>query len=123
MKKLLLISFFIPILVFAQQSRGYNMRPLNVPIGNLNKSNVILIDDMPRYIWHRGCGPTALGMIVGFYDLHGFYDLYDDSTLLQTNNINMLIASNEHYDDYSLPQDYYPNLLQDISETGYSSSE
>jgi len=118
MKQLLLISFFIPTLVFAQQSRGYNMRPLNVPIGNLNKSNVDLIDDMPTYIWHRGCGPTALGMIVGFYDLHGFYDLYDDSTFLQTNNINMLIASNEHYYDYSLPQDYYPNLLQDISETG-----
>ena len=118
MKKLILILFFVPNLVFTQQSRGYNVRPLNVPIGSINKSNVVLIDDIPSYTWHRGCGPTALGMIVGFYDIHGFYDLYDDSTLLQTNNINMLIASDEHYYDYSLPQDYYPNLLQDISEAG-----
>ena len=65
----------MPTLVFTQQSRGYNMRPLNVPIGNVNKSNVVLIDHVPTYIWHRGCGPTALGMIVGFYDLHGFHDL------------------------------------------------
>ena len=94
------------------------MRPLNVPIGNLNKSNVVLIDDMPTYIWHRGCGPTALGMIVGFYDLHGFYDLYDDSTLLQTNNINMLIASMNimmiiHYHRI-ITQIYYKTYLKQV---------
>ena len=58
-------------------------------------------------------------MIIGYYDLHGFYDLHlHDSALLQTNNINTLILYDQHYNDYSLPEDYYPNLLQDISETG-----
>ena len=51
MKKLLLMLFFLPSLVFAQQSRGYNLRPLNVPLGNINKSNVVLIDNIPSYIW------------------------------------------------------------------------
>ena len=46
MKKLLLILFFVPTLVFAQQSRGDNVRPLNVPIGSINKNNVVLIDDI-----------------------------------------------------------------------------
>ena len=85
---------------FGQQSRGYDVRPLEVPIGNINKSNAVLISDIPAYIWHRGCGPTALGMIIGYYDLHGYYDLFYDSTIVQTNNINMEIASEDHYNDY-----------------------
>jgi hypothetical protein len=104
--------------VFGQQSRGYDVRPLDVPIGNINKNNTVLISDIPTYIWHRGCGPTALGMIIGYYDLHGYYDLFSDSTIVQTNNIDMSIASEDHYNDYSLPLDYYPNLLQDNSELG-----
>ena len=118
MKNKLIIFFFIPLLVFGQQSRGYDVRPLDVPIGNLNKNNTVLISDIPTYIWHRGCGPTALGMIIGYYDLHGYYDLFSDSTIVQTNNIDMSIASDDHYNDYSLPLDYYPNLLQDNSELG-----
>ena len=118
MKKLLLILLCLPLIGFGQQSRGYNTRPLDVPIGNIKKNNTVLISDIPTYIWHRGCGPTALGMIIGYYDLHGFDDLFQDSNSIQTNDINMLIASDEHYSDYSLALDYYPNLLQDISETG-----
>ena len=118
MKNKLIILFFVPLLVFGQQSRGYDVRPLDVPIGNLNKNSTVLISDIPTYIWHRGCGPTALGMIIGYYDLHGYYDLFSDSTIVQTNNIDMSIASDDHYNDYSLPLDYYPNLLQDNSELG-----
>ena len=99
---------------FGQQSRGYEKRPLGVPLGNTTKNNSVLISDVPSYIWHRGC----LGMIIGYYDLHGFDDLFQDSTLVQTNDINMSIASEDHYNDYSLPLDYYPNLLQDSSELG-----
>jgi len=118
MKNTLIILFFVPLLVCGQQSRGYDVRPLDVPIGNINKNNTVLISDIPTYIWHRGCGPTALGMIIGYYDLHGYYDLFSDSTIVQTNNIDMSIASDDHYNDYSLPLDYYPNLLQDNSELG-----
>ena len=54
MKRLLLLLCFIPALVFSQQSRGYNVRPLNVPIGTINKGNVVLVQDVPTYLWHRG---------------------------------------------------------------------
>ncbi|MDC0204900.1 C39 family peptidase [Flavobacteriales bacterium] len=118
MKKLLIILLCLPMIGFGQQSRGYEKRPLGVPLGNAAKNNSVLISDVPSYIWHRGCGPTALGMIIGYYDLHGFDDLFQDSTLAQTNDINMSIASEDHYNDYSLPLDYYPNLLQDSSELG-----
>jgi len=118
MKKILVTLLCLPIIGFGQQSKGYDLRPLGVAIGHQTKSNSIVISDIPIYTWHRGCGPTALGMIVGYYDLHGFSDLFTDSSFLQTDNINMLIASDEHYSDYSLPLDYYPNLLQDVSDTG-----
>jgi len=118
MKKLLLILLCLPMIFVGQQSRGYDTRPLGVPIGNAPKSNSVIISAIPTYIWHRGCGPTALGMIIGYYDLHGFDDLFQDSSSIQTNDIDMFIASDEHYSDYSLPLDYYPNLLQDISEVG-----
>ena len=64
--------FFIPFFGYTQQSKGESNRPLNVPIGNIIKSNSTIIDNVPTYIWHRGCGPTALGMIIGYYDLHDF---------------------------------------------------
>ena len=31
----------------------------------------VLIAGVPSYAWHDGCGPTATGMIVGYYDTHG----------------------------------------------------
>ena len=118
MKKLLLILLCLPFTSIGQQSKGYEKRPLDVSVGNSTKSNSIIISDIPIYLWHRGCGPTALGMIVGYYDLHGFDELFPDSSSMQTNDINMLIASDEHYTDYAVPLDNYPNLLPDISETG-----
>tara|TARA_B100000902_G_C27320903_1_gene924384 strand:+ start:1923 stop:2855 length:933 start_codon:yes stop_codon:yes gene_type:complete len=118
MKRIMILIICLPIYVIGQQSKGLNERPINVPIGKISKNNSVIINNVPSYTWHRGCGPTALGMIIGYYDLHGFDELFPDSTLIQTNDINMLIASDEHYYNYSLPLDYYPNLLQDISEIG-----
>ena len=73
---------------------------------------------MPTYLWCRGCGPTALGMLVGYYDNNGFPDLIAGETINQTDEVDNAIASSAHYNDYSLPKDYYPNLLSDKSEKG-----
>ena len=118
MKIQIIILLVLPIIGFGQQSKGYNTRPLGVPTGNIKTPNPVLISDVPVYTWYRGCGPTALAMIFGYYDLHGFDDLFPGSSLIQNNDINLLIASEEHYADYALPLDYYPNLLEDISELG-----
>ena len=118
MRKALIIFFCLPIIGLSQQSRGYEKRPLNVPIGITNKNNPVVIQNVPPFLWHRGCGPTALGMIVGYYDLQSYDNLFPDSSLDQSNEINLLIASEEHYSDYSRPKDYYPDLIQDLSELG-----
>ncbi len=120
MKKILIsITFFaLTIQLYGQQSKGYQIRPPHVSPGNVYKSTVNVISNVPSYIWHRGCGPTALGMIIGYYDLNGFDDLFNGPSDFQTNIINMEIASQNHYSNYSIPLDYYPNLLQDASENG-----
>lgn len=75
-----------------------------------------VIAGVPAYDWFRGCGPTSLGMVFGFYDSHGFPDLFSGDASTQTAAVNGAIASAIHYSDYSIPLDYSPTLLPDKSE-------
>ncbi len=81
------------------------------------------IADVPAYLWRHGCGPTAVGMVIGYYDVHGFDDLFAGSAATQTADVNQGIASQEdaanprHYEDYSLPIDSgAPSALPDKSQ-------
>ncbi len=105
----------------AQQSTTGKHRPQNVSKGIVAKETTksqILIANVPSYLWQHGCGPTALGMVVGYYDGLGFSDLIDGDAANQNNNVNDVIANNTHYNDYALPIDTYPELYQDKSELG-----
>lgn len=66
--------------------------------------NVTVMSGVPSYIWHHGCGPTAMGMIVGYWDAHGMEDLIPGSNDWNTNQqaIKDVIASPGHIDDYAL---------------------
>ena len=80
---------------------------------------------VPAYKWRHGCLPTAVGMIVGYYDMLGYDDLIPGSAATQTDAVNQAIASGgdssnpnppgyeRHYEDYASPEDAYPNLLDD----------
>ena len=63
-----------------------------------------LIPDVPSYIWYHGCGPTAMGMVVGYWDAHGFDRLIPGSNDWQSNQqaIKDVIASPGHVADYAL---------------------
>ena len=122
MKKYILILLFVLILfqVNAQQSTTGQYPNKNIKKGitnNFSKTQVI-INNIPTYIWHRGCGPTALGMLIGYYDMLGYTDLISGDASTQTVEVNNAIATQEHYDDYSLPIDYYPDLYDDKSTLG-----
>ena len=77
----------------------------------------------PAYRWRDGCGPTSVGMIVGFYDGHGFPDLVAGDASSQSANpaVSQMIASHgsagdpRHYEDYSLPDDSGGAILNDKS--------
>ncbi len=106
--------------LFAQQSTTGKHRPKGVSKGILLKStnNQTLINNVPSYIWRHGCGPTALGMVIGYYDIIGYSDLITGDAAIQSSSVNNAIATSEHYNDYSEPIDYYPDLFQDKSELG-----
>ena len=88
-------------------------------------SSAKLISNLPAYIWRHGCGPTAAGMVIGywdhFWDAQGYDWVINGSATTQTSMINEVIASSigtqNHYSDYSLPlDDPSTGLLADKSE-------
>ncbi|MCK4300591.1 MAG: hypothetical protein KAX80_13705, partial [Planctomycetes bacterium] len=81
-----------------------------------------LITGVTPYIWHHGCGPTAVGMVIGYWDTHGYGNLVlGDASDTSGNlaNIQAMMASSEHYNDYSLPiDDSGTGILLDASSLG-----
>jgi hypothetical protein len=76
----------------------------------------VVIAGVPAYSWKNGCGPTAAGMVIGYWDGHGFDDLVAGDAATQTSGVNDMISSTDNYDDYCIPIDYFPNLRLDRSE-------
>ena len=84
-------------------------------------AGAVIIPGAPDYLWRHGCGPTAVGNVVGYYDTHGYDDLITGDANSQTNDVNQAMASGgkagnpavpeKHYEDYSRPEDY-PGPLQ-----------
>ncbi|MHC4498436.1 MAG: cysteine peptidase family C39 domain-containing protein, partial [Planctomycetota bacterium] len=82
------------------------------------------IAGVPEYVWRHGCGPTAVGMVVGYYDGKG-YNLIPGDASTQTNAVDQAMASGgdssnpnpagseQHYEDYSSPEDVWPNMKVD----------
>jgi len=129
--QVLLVFTTISICSFAQMNNGGNIdyinqqsttgkfRPQNVSKGIVQTSkNNVIINGVPSYNWQHGCGPTALGMVIGFYDNNGYPGLIEGFASTQTNEVNNAIANDQHYNDYALPIDSYPTLLEDNSELG-----
>jgi len=69
-----------------------------------------VIAGVPAYAWRDGCAPTSVGMILGYYDGHGFPALVDGDASSQSGNaaVSQMIASHgtaadpRHYEDYAL---------------------
>ncbi len=85
-----------------------------LPPGTLDYE--VVISDVPAYLWYNGCGPTAAGMVIGYWAEQGFNSLVGGDASSQTQAVNDMISSSGNYDDYCLPIDYSPNLLPDLSE-------
>lgn len=39
-------------------------------------ATAVILEEMPAYIWSFGCSPTSAAMMAGYYDLHGYPDMY-----------------------------------------------
>ena len=100
------------------------------PMGQLAASNrvtsegapgEVVISGVPGYTWRLGCGPAAVGMVVGYYDGHGWGELVSGDATSVTDAVKQMIASGAtsgrvgHYEDYSLPKETTSAVLPDRS--------
>jgi hypothetical protein len=79
----------------------------------------VTIPGVPAYIWHHGCGPTAAGMVIGYWDGQGYDTLVPGDASTQTAAVEEMMASEgpvSNYTDYCEPVDNHPNLQPDKSE-------
>jgi len=76
----------------------------------------VVVPGVPAYLWCNGCGPTSAGMVIGYWDGQGFDDLVSGDASTQTLAVNQMMSSTGNYNDYCLPIDLWPNILDDLSE-------
>ena len=106
----------------ARRRRRRSSRP-PAPAAPPRGAGETLVAGVPAYIWRDGCAPTSVGMIVGYYDGHGFPDLVAGNAASQSANaaVSQMIASHgsvsdpHHYEDYALPNDSGGAILADKS--------
>lgn len=105
----------------AQSTTGPTPPPgVEAPKKSSLSAAAVTLMDVPAYLWRHGCGPTAAGMVIGYWDGHGYDNLVSGNAFTQTTAVDETIASSEgtanHYTDYAWPEDSYPDLLADKSE-------
>lgn len=117
--------------LFAQQSTTGPEPPPGTDRGSTEilRSQVV-IRGVPSYLWHHGCGPTAAGMVIGYWDSHGYSSLVPGDAGEQNSAANAMMADDndyptcsgtsfeDHYRDYSCPRDDGGPIQPDKSETG-----
>lgn len=62
----------------------------------------VTLSDVPAYEWYHGCGPTAAASVIGYWDLHGYGNLFtaSGSDVFLTANVQDQISSPEHNAKY-----------------------
>ena len=82
------------------------------PGGAYGSTETVLLSGVPAYVWHHGCAPTSAGMVMGYWDAHGYPNYVVGDASSQTFDADQMIASDDlvtgtpdHWEDYSLPMD------------------
>ncbi|NLF29546.1 MAG: hypothetical protein GX591_01520 [Planctomycetes bacterium] len=71
------------------------------PLGDAGGAGTtVLLGDVPEYFWYRGCGPTSVAMILGFWDILGYPNYFVGDASTQTADVNAGIASAGHNADW-----------------------
>ena len=76
------------------------------------KADMMTISGVPSYGWYNGCEPTSIGMIMGYWDVNGYPNLFNvQGTLVYTeSNVQDQISSPAHNAKYN-PTPDIPNSI------------
>ena len=132
-------------LVLIHQERDGKRKYYQAPDEKIVVGEVVggVLSNTPDYDWWYGCAPTAAGMIMGYYDTHGYQDLFynnlvpggtaEPSTFGGGPYIaNDTIASQAHIEDYYVAYGetgdpaaggHSDNCLADFMETSKDSAD
>ncbi|MGB2822926.1 MAG: CARDB domain-containing protein, partial [Phycisphaerae bacterium] len=84
---------------------GYSYSPSESALAAGGISKVL---DVPEYFWYRGCGPTSVAMVLGYWDGLAYPDYFPGLADTQTNAVNRRIASLGHDADWWPQPDRQP---------------
>ena len=82
-------------------------------IPSLATGTPVTLSDVPAYNWYHGCGPTTAGSIIGYWDLHGYPNLFTASgpNVFLTANVQDQISSPAHNAKYDPTPDVADIIL------------
>jgi len=69
----------------------------------------VTISGVPDYYWYNGCVPTSVGMIMGYWDMNGYPNLFTaqgSAVYTQTNVDNQICSPTYMANNYSLVPPY-----------------
>lgn len=72
-----------------------------------------IISGVPAYAWYHGCGPTSIGMVLGYWDIHGYPNLFDaqGNDVYLTASVQDQISSPAHNAKYDPDPDISDSIL------------
>ena len=78
-----------------QQSKTWPTPPpgIKAKVRELDILANVQLSSVPPYSWRRGCEPTSVGMVIGYYDGLGDNGLIPGDASTQTGAVNQGIAS------------------------------
>ncbi len=70
-------------------------------------NSATVITGVPAYTWYHGCAPTSIGMIMGYWDMQGYSNLFtaSGSDVYSTVNVQDQISSPDHNARYDSTPD------------------
>jgi hypothetical protein len=91
--------------VFGDEPMSLSVEPGTGGYGSPDPSggSAIVLSNVPAYNWYHGCGPTAAASVIGYYDVHGFDNLFSASgwnDVKLTANVQDQISSPAHNAKY-----------------------
>lgn len=79
--------------------------------------SIRVLRDQVEYHWYVGCTPTALAMVLGYWDRHGYENLIDGDSSTYNDAVQRAMASEGHLAEIYNPDGYY-EVIPDLSEAG-----
>ena len=70
---------------------------------SVSSGAAVTLSNVPAYNWYHGCGPTAAGSVIGYYEMQGFTGLFDADgwdSVRATANVKDHISSPTHNAKY-----------------------